>query len=92
LDPDTWFFWFNLTIAIHAHSAARTVAHFLGADHRTGHPGALQDTLPAHSTIKDDPLSHSFKFDEEPFNASSGEEPTMEGTQEKVRRLESHFE
>jgi hypothetical protein len=58
------------------------VSHFFWADHRAGHPGALQHTLSAHTTIKEDSFSHLFKSDKEPLDSTAKGEPRVKWLQD----------
>ena len=52
LDPDAAHLGLDLAIPARAHTAARAVAHFLGAIHRAGHAGGGQHALPAFAAIE----------------------------------------
>src|SRR3954447_19691776 len=56
LQPDAAHLGLDLAVAVRANAAARTVAKGLGARHRAGQAGVVQDALPAHAAVPDRPL------------------------------------
>src|SRR5262245_1623074 len=53
LHPDAPHLGLDLAVAVRAHAAARAVAQRLGARHRAGEAGVVQDALPAHPAVPD---------------------------------------
>ncbi len=58
LEPDAVHLRLYLARTIETGTATRSVAELFGAGHRAGHARVVEDALPAHLAVKQQPFDH----------------------------------